>query len=36
MIEDEIKKTDSEIDNMVYDLYGITDDEKKIIENSLQ
>jgi adenine-specific DNA-methyltransferase len=31
----EIKKTNREIDDMVYKLYGITEDEKKIIEGSL-
>jgi hypothetical protein len=35
-IEDEIKKTDSAIDNDVYAIYGITDAEREIIENSLQ
>lgn len=35
-IEDEIKKTDAEIDDRVYEIYGITDAEKKIIESSLQ
>ncbi len=35
-IEDEIKKTDAEIDGLVYQLYGITDEEKKIIEESLK
>ncbi|MFH0876086.1 MAG: N-6 DNA methylase [archaeon] len=33
---EEIKKTDAEIDELVYKLYGITDDEKKIIEDSLK
>jgi hypothetical protein len=28
----EIEHTDREIDNLVYDLYGLTDDEKKIVE----
>jgi hypothetical protein len=31
-IEEEIKHTDSEIDELVYKIYGITDEEKKIIE----
>ena len=31
-IEKEIKKTDKEIDELVYKIYGITDEEKKIIE----
>jgi len=32
-IEEEIKKTDSEIDDEVYKIYGITETEKKIIES---
>lgn len=35
-IEEEIKKTDAEIDELVYKLYGITGEEKKIIEDSLK
>lgn len=35
-IEDEINKTDEEIDNLVYKIYGITEKEKKIIEESLK
>lgn len=35
-IEEEIRKTDAEIDELVYQLYGITDEEKKIIEDSLR
>ena len=35
-LEEEIKKTDNEIDELVYQLYGITDEEKKIIEESLK
>lgn len=35
-IEEEIKKTDAEIDELVYKLYEITDAEKKIIEGSLR
>ena len=35
-IEDEIKKIDSEIDDLVYKIYGITDAEKKIIESNSQ
>jgi hypothetical protein len=31
----QIKETDSEIDKMVYDLYGLTNEEIKIIEDSL-
>jgi len=30
-IEEEIKRTDVEIDELVYKLYGITGEEKKII-----
>ena len=36
MLEEEIKKTDKEIDELVYQLYGITEEEKKIIEESLK
>lgn len=35
-IEEDIKKTDKEIDELVYELYGITKKEKKIIEESLK
>ncbi len=35
-IEEEIKKTDAEIDERVYRVYGITGEEKKIIEESLK
>jgi len=35
-LEEEIKKTDNEIDELVYKLYGITEEEKKIIEESLR
>jgi len=35
-IENEIKKTDARIDELVYEIYGITEDEKKIIEESLK
>lgn len=35
-IEEEIKKTDAEIDELVYRIYSITDEEKKIIEESLK
>ena len=35
-IEQEIKKTDNEIDELVYQLYEITEEEKKIIEESLR
>ena len=34
-LEEEIKKTDEEINNLVYQLYGITEEEKKIIEESV-
>ena len=35
-IEEEIKKTDAEIDELVYKIYGITEEEKKVIEESLK
>ena len=35
-IEADIKKTDQEIDELVYKLYGMTEAEKKIIEESLK
>jgi len=35
-VEEEIKKTDAEIDELVYKLYGITKSENKIIEESLK
>ncbi len=35
-IEEEIKNTDTEIDELVYKIYGITEEEKKIIEDSLE
>jgi hypothetical protein len=31
-IEREIASTDAEIDELVYELYGITEEERKIIE----
>ena len=34
-IKSEIEKTDKEIDQMVYELYGLTDDEIKIVEETL-
>jgi len=34
-IKEEIKKTDAEIDELVYKIYGITETEKKIIEAGL-
>ena len=33
-IEAEIKKLDSEIDQRVYDLYGLTDKERAIVEDA--
>jgi len=35
-IEEEIKKTDAEIDEVVYKIYGITEEEKRVIEESLK
>ena len=35
-LEKEIQKTDDEIDQEVYKLYGITKEEQKIIEESLR
>jgi hypothetical protein len=35
-IEEEIKKTDSEIDGQVYKIYGLTEDEKAVVESSLK
>jgi len=35
-LESELKKTDKQIDEMVYKLYGITEEEKKIIEENLK
>ena len=35
-IQKEIEKTDKEIDELVYKLYGITEEEQKIIEESLK
>jgi len=34
-IQREIDKIDKEIDNIVYKLYGITEEEKKIVEQSI-
>ena len=34
-IKSEIDKTDREIDRMVYELYGLTDEEIKIVEGSV-
>ncbi len=33
-VEREIAATDAEIDNLVYELYGITDEEQKVIEGT--
>ncbi|WCO00862.1 hypothetical protein [Psychroserpens ponticola] len=33
-LQSQINQTDKEIDAMVYELYGLTDDEIKIVENS--
>jgi type I restriction-modification system DNA methylase subunit len=33
-VEREVATTDTEIDNLVYELYGITDEERKIIEGA--
>ncbi|MBS3126351.1 hypothetical protein J4453_02830 [Candidatus Woesearchaeota archaeon] len=35
-LEKEIQKLDNEIDEEIYKLYGITEEEKKIIEDSLK
>jgi type I restriction-modification system DNA methylase subunit len=35
-IETELRKTDSEIDDLVYELYGLTKDEIRIVEESVQ
>jgi len=35
-LNEQIAKTDAEIDNLVYKVYGITEAEKEIIENSLK
>jgi hypothetical protein len=35
-LEDEIKRTDNEIDELVYKIYGMTSEEKRIIEESLE
>ena len=34
-IEEKISITDNEIDELVYELYNITEEEKKIIESSV-
>ena len=33
-IQEQINQTDREIDQMVYELYGLTDEEIQIVENS--
>ena len=33
-LQREIEKTDREIDRMVYELYGLTEEEIAIVENS--
>ncbi len=33
-LDREIAATDAEIDNLVYELYGVTDEERKTIEES--
>lgn len=35
-INEDIKKTDAEIDELVYKLYGISEEEKRVIEESLK
>ena len=35
-IEEEIRKTDAEIDSLVYRIYGLTDEEIKVVEASLK
>ena len=35
VLEDEITKTDEQIDELIYKIYGISEDEKRIIEDSL-
>ncbi len=34
MIKRQIAATDKEIDELVFELYGLTDEERKIVENS--
>jgi hypothetical protein len=34
-LEREIVATDAEIDELVYELYGITDEDRKIVEESM-
>jgi len=33
-VDRELASTDQEIDNLVYELYGITNEERKIIEGA--
>lgn len=33
-VEEEIRKTDAEIDGLVYKLYGLSDEEIKIVEGA--
>lgn len=35
-LKSEIEKIDNEVDQMVYELYGLTDDETKIVESSIE
>ncbi len=35
-IDEEIDKTDEEIDNLVYKIYGITEEEKRVIDRSFK
>ena len=35
-LQEEIRRTDAEIDELVYKIYGMTQEEKKIIEESLK
>lgn len=35
-LEDKIQEVDAQIDELVYELYGLTDEEKRIIEESLE
>ena len=35
-LQNEINTTDEEIDQMVYELYGLTDDEIKIVEGNVK
>ena len=35
-LEEEIRRTDAKIDELVYKLYGITEEEKKTIEESFE